>query len=81
MTKTYIIGEEKDKNKEKKDILFVYILERNLQPERSKAKPVDFDNVTLIKRKTWFGLDLMAAFNNRKGEKHLFLGHWNDGTC
>lgn len=81
MTKTYIIGEEnKDKNTEKKNIIFVYIVEKNFKVEGSMARPNDFDNVTLIKRKMWFGLDLMAAFN-KKGEKYLFLGHWNDGIC
>jgi hypothetical protein len=72
-----------EKNVSKRAIEFVHELDEYTKLDKKIIEPLysplDFDNVSLLK-KTIDGFDIILAWNdNDECSKTVFLGHWNDG--
>ena len=83
MTKTIILGEQKDKDA-KKPIEFKYFLTEDIEigiPQGEYKSPSSFKFIELICKKYDQEHDLMFAYNDadNRGSGILMIGQWNDG--
>ena len=84
MTKTIILGEQKDKDA-KKPIEFKYFLTEDIEintPQGEFNSPSSFKFIELICKKYDQEHDLMFAYYdpNKRSEGLLYVGYWNDGV-
>ena len=83
MTKVIILGQEPKEEKKLKPIYFQQFLKRSIDNGfcRECSDPKEWDNIELISLNyTEDGLDLMYAYDKRRNEGYLYLGHFNDGV-
>jgi hypothetical protein len=82
MTKCIVIGEEY-KSTKRKTIEFVYLLRGNGNFVLDFSQyPSNFSNLELIQRdfhKGEYKFDLIFAYNDKRENGYIYLGHWNDG--
>ena len=85
MTKTIILGEQKDKST-KKPIEFFSQLDINdsddVEVEDVGNEPCDWNYIELICKEYSPNLDLMFAYDDadNRGNGVLMVGRWNSGT-
>ena len=85
MTKTIILGEQKDKDAKKLIEFFSLISVRNrddVKTEAGTSAPDRWNFIELICKDYIIGLDLMFAYNDADDRSGgvLMIGRWNDGV-
>lgn len=84
MTKTAKIDDLIDTAPEQPKTKVPIVFHKNINTENFKLRestllPKDWDNVVYL-MPTVNGYDLMLAFDDERGARGLFIGHWNDGV-
>lgn len=85
MTKTIILGEQKDKDAKKPIEFFTHIHlidSDDVSVENVETLPCKWDYIELICKDYAPNLDLMFAYNDAddRGNGILIIGRWNDGV-
>lgn len=77
-TKVTILGQEWV-NPELKKIEFVNYVSNNFNISSAITLPKEWDNILLLERDYYEGMDLMFATMNHPTSGALLIGHFNDG--
>ena len=84
MTKTIILGEQKDESAKKPIEFFSFINVANRDDVRAEmpSAPCSWKYIELICKNYTSSLDLMFAYNHadRRSSGVLMIGRWNDGV-
>ena len=80
MTKCIVLGENKSIN-DKRPIQFTGHLNKSTADiwRNECQSPRTWSNIELISKNNAAGEDIMFAYNNKREDGILYLGHWNDG--
>ena len=86
MTKTIILGEQKDKDAKKPIEFFtrIHVVDSDdVSVENVETLPCKWNYIELICKDYAPNLDLMFAYDNAddRGNGILIIGHWNDGVA
>lgn len=89
MTKVSVLGQANEEKKELRKIELKFHCgasnEENIVVGSSGRKPNDWQNIVLISRDFYDGMDLILAYDESTSGhvgkcRSLMLGHWNDGV-